>query len=675
MWDLTVPGSCTFLTADGTAVFDTMSVHVPVSTAANDEARSMLPSSMIFSPRDKSLFFSPTQESVLGLYQMTRQDGKETGMSFQNVREAMQNKDKIGDFRNRVNIGGITAPLGSHLVNSALPKEIREYDAEFNKGKVKEKLEYVARGDKENFGPTVNYLKDLGNMAATGEGNTIAISDFTSFMPVRDQLMKKFETQFSKLDRLKRVEERDMKKEKLMSQLSKDLESEQKAFFQKNRNNGAGTMFMSGSRGTPDQVRQTIGASVMVRDYFNNTSMMPVKHNYIEGQTMAENLAAAQSARYGAVKKVRGVAEPGAFAKSLVAANMNAPVTLEDCGTKNGIEVNPKDAIGRNLAEDIDGIGLRNEVFTAEDYSTAKRKGLNKIKIRSQITCEAEKGVCSLCYGYDEHGRLPEIGRNVGIVDAHSLSEPLTQSLMKEFHKGGLAKTKTVRAQGFDRIKQIYNVPENLPGMAIMTDIDGKVEKIERSPAGGLDITVAGKTFYSPSPDQLVKPGQEVKKGDQISEGYLRPQDILELKGRREAQDYMVEGLRTAFEDSGISSDRRPFESIVTSQTSFGKVTESDHPDLIVGDVTKINLIEKFKQEGYKIKYQPLIRPIDRIPTDDTYSGNLFQKMNFRELQKNIKTDIASGKKIKVVNTTDPIASYIMGNFGKDDNGNPTTFY
>lgn len=675
MWDLTIPGSYTFLSSDGAALFDTMSVHVPASKAANEEADRMKPSSLIFSPRDKSLYFAPSQESVLGLYQMTRQDGKDTGLKFNSIREAMENQEKVGDLKNKVEINGIKAPLGSHLVNAGLPEGIREYDVEFGKGKIKEKLEAVAKESKEQFGSTVNLMKDLGNMASTGEGNTISVSDFTEFLPKRSKIMDRFDKEMRKLDGLRNPQQKYEKKIQTMEKTISELEKEQKDHFMKNKNNNVGAMFLSGSRGSAGQVRQTLGAPMLVRDFDDKPIDLPIRNSFIQGQSVIEDLFSAQSARYGTIKKVAGVAEPGAFAKSLIAANMRNPITIKDCGTSNGIYVAAKDAIGRNLAESISGVANKDDVFSTEDYSKAVKKKIDRIKIRAQTTCEAEQGICSMCYGIDEHGSMVSVGTNVGIIDAQSLSEPLTQASMKEFHKGGLAQSETPRAQGFDRIKQLYNVPENLPGMAILSEKDGKVEEVKKSPAGGLDITVSGETFYSPSPDASVQKGQSIKKGERLTDGYLRPQDVLRIKGKEEAQKYMIDELKKAFEDSGISADRRVYESIVNTQTSLGKVIESDHPDFLVGDVTKVNKLEGANKQGFKIKYEPIIKSVDRMPTEDTHESNLFQDMNFRELSKNIKKNVAFGNKTHFQNTINPIAAYVMGNFGKDDHGNRTKFY
>lgn len=675
LWDLTIPGSFTFLSADGSALFDTMSVHVPVTIQANEEAKKMLPSSLLLSPLNKGLYFTPSQEMILGLYQMTRQDGKETNLQFKSLDEALSQKTKIGEYKNKIKINGINAPFGSHIVNSVLPNEIRDYKNSFSKKVVVTKLDYIAKNMPEKYGQIINFLKDWGNKASTGESNTVRLSDFTSFEKERDQILNGVESLVSEAERSSKNENEKMeKKVAIYEKAMEDFQNRQKKFFSENPKNNLGNMFNSGSRGTAVQIMQTLAAPMLVRDFEGKPLPFPIKKNYIEGQSIIEDLFSAQSARHGTVQKVKGVAEPGAFAKSLVAANMQNVITEVDCGTKDGIFVDPEDSLGRFLASDIAGVGKRNEAVTETILNRLKRSG-EKVFIRSQTKCKSPRGVCSMCYGLNEKMKMMEVGENPGVADAQSLAEPLTQAAMKVFHMGGLAETKKKQIIGYDRIKQLYAVPENLPDRGLISEENGRVEKIEKSPAGGYDITINGKTFYSHSEDLMVKNGDQVTIGQPLSKGYYRPQDMIATVGKEKTQEYMIEELRKAFKDSGVQGDRRVYESIVNRQTSMAKITESDDEDFLVGDVTKVSRIEDAISKGSKIKYKNLVRPIDRLPLDDTNESNIFQSLNFRELQRAIKKNVALGEKTEVEDTTNPIGSYVMGNFGKTRSGEKSKFY
>ena len=675
MWDLTIPGSFTFLSADGAALFDTMSVHVPVSAKAKNEAERMLPSSMIFNPRDKSLFFAPSQGAVLGLYNMSKKGGKDTGLKFQTVKEAVRDKKKIGEWNNLVTIGGIKAPLGTHMINQALPKEHRDYNTVFDKGGIKKVLERVGEDSPKKYGQVVNAFKDFGYLTSTGNNNTITIEDFSGFDAEKEKQLKIYDQKRKMIDTSRKSPElKSMEINKLMTETVSNLEKAQANFLKKQKNNNAFNMIDSGSRGNQSQVRQVMATPFMVRDFNDNPLDMEMRRGYMQGQSMMESLFSAQSARSGMIKKVSGVSEPGMFAKMLAAVNVDTVVTEKDCGTNDGMDHDPSDCVDRYLAKSYSGIGRRNQIVTPAMAAKAKKKNM-KLNIRTQMTCDAKKGVCSLCYGSNEYGKTVEVGDNIGIKDAQSLSEPMTQAAMKEFHTGGLAGAVVQRAQGFDRLKQLYSVTDNLPGHAILAETSGKIQKAQRSPAGGYDITINGKEHYSPSPEFLHKVGDTVKKGQQLTGGYLRPQDVMRLNGREKAQKYMMGELRSTLKSVGTNVPLRTTETIVANQTALGRVISSDHPEYMVGDVTKIKHLEKAKKQGSKIEYEPMVRGVERAPTDDTVHSNLFQDMNFRELKKNIKRSISQGHQIHYQNTVNPIASYLMGNFGKDEFGNSTKLY
>jgi len=678
MYDITVPGSYTFLTADGTALFDTMSVHVPVSVASKAEAEKMLPSNILFNPRDKALFFTPSQEAILGLYNMTRKGGKNTGLKFNSVDEAVENRAKIGAWNNRVEIGGIKAPLGSHMVNSVLPKNIRDYSLELDKGNIRRKLEEVAKHNKGDYARVVNHMKDFGYEASTGEGNTISIEDFTGMKADKLKMFKDMEKQISTLEKKPNVTKSELynAKVKMMGDVVKSMENKQHTILNSRDDNGVQRMLASGSRGTSGQVRQVMGSPVMVKDFFDNAVDVPMKKGYIEGQSLMESMFSAQSARSGAIDKVSGVSEPGMFAKLLVGTNITTVITEKDCGTTGGTLTNPRDAIDRYLSEDHPKLRARRNDLVGTDLAGEAEKNKMKLKIRTQMHCLSKNGICSKCYGIDEHGHEVEMGKAVGIIDAQSLAEPLTQAAMKQFHTGGLAKQKVKRAMGFDRIKQLYTVPENLPDRGIMSELDGKITKMSASPAGGYDIFVGDKHHYSPSPAPIVKRGESVKKGQILSDGYLKPQDILRLNGKGAAQKYMVDELKHTMETLGVrANNTRAFETVVNNQTNRGKITKSNHPDFLVGDITKTKHLEEAKRDGFKLEYDPLVRSIERAPLDDTVESNLFQDMNFREIEKSMKKNVAFGQKIHFQNTIYPIASYIMGNFGRDERGNKVELF
>lgn len=689
MWDLTIPGSYTFLTADGIAVFDTMALHVPVSTEAQTEAKKMTPSQVLLNPRNSGLFFSPSQEMVLGVYQGTKPGGKDTGLSFANVESALLKKKEIGNYNNLITINGIKAPLGTHWINNKLPEKFKNYKLTFDKKTVQNLIGKIVEEEPDKFAEVIDHLKNVGNAMSSTDGNTITVKDFSFFLPKKRELMTEFETKYEKISNSKASEEeKEKQKILLMADYSEKIEEEQKRFFKEHPENNVGNMFLSGSRGTIGQIRQSLGAPLLMRDYKMDPSSAPIKNSYIEGQTVLENLSAAPSARLGAVMKVSSVTEPGALSKELVAAKMSGIITEEDCGqTKQALRP-IKNVLGRFLAADFNG-QKRNDLIDKRMIENWEKIGVSKVPIRVQFDCLAKRGLCSKCYGADEYMNPVPKGTNVGVIDAQSLSEPLTQGAMKVFHTGGLVskaeadhavkgsdKNKARRETGFGRISQLLHVPLSIPEHASLAEFDGIVQEAKRDPSGGSLIKFTnGQEILSPSPELLVKNGQAIKKGDQLTDGTIRPQDLARLRGVQEAREYMEQEAKSAYEDMGAGGNPRMYESIVAEQTSYAKVTESDHPNILEGDVLKITQLDEENKKGAKIKYEPLVVAIDRIPLLDTPDSNLLQDMNFRELGRKIKKNFGFGNKIHFENTVSPIASYVMGNFGRDSQGNPTDLY
>ena len=654
---------------------DTASIHVPVSAEANKEAEKMLPSNMLFNPRDRSLFFTPSQEMILGLYTMTKSVGKDSGLSFSSAQEGYENLNKVGGWSNQVTIGGKKSTLGQHFINSRLPRKYQNYVRTFDKGSVRDLLEEVAHSDKELYGEVVDALKEAGNIGATGSGNTVTLGDMTGFKPERDRIISEFEADKSKIKRKGLAQDdEDFQVSQVMNKRMKQLEGEMMKFLSKGQNNNLYNMVHSGSRGNPAQARQIMAAPFMLQDYKDKPMSIPVRNSYLEGQGIIESLMSAQSARSGTIDKVSGVSEPGMYAKLLTATNVDVVITETDCGTLNGTDYSLGYSEGRHLAKSYPGVGQRNSMVDNATIGRARAKGLHQLMVRTQLGCEAKRGICALCYGANESGRTVTSGDNVGTIDAHSMSEPLTQMSMRAFHVPTV-KMSTPITTGFDRAKELYKVPEKLPNSAVLSELGGSVEKITRSPAGGLDISIGGVDHYSPSSDPTVKIGDTVKKGQQLSSGHVRPQDVLRIKGIDAAQKYMIEEYDKAFQGAGVRITPRVFETIVNKQTGLGKVTDSKHPDILAGDVTKIRNLERESKKFGGLDWENLIRPVERVPSDDKFETNMFQQMGFREIAKSIKETASMGNKIRFQNTIFPAASYLMGNFGRDDKGNKVELY
>ncbi|NDD05043.1 MAG: hypothetical protein EB078_09060, partial [Proteobacteria bacterium] len=239
----------------------------------------------------------------------------------------------------------------------------------------------------------------------------------------------------------------------------------------------------------------------------------------------------------------------------------------------------------------------RNVLIDSDEVSRLRKKGVKTILVRSPLTCLKPKGVCSKCYGLDEHGQAPEVGENVGAKAGQTISEPLVQLVMNTFHTGGAAGT-GADVQGYKRIDQLLKLPKAVPGAASLAPIPGKITKIQRGIAGGFDVFVGDKKVHTPQGKALkVKIGDEVSAGDALSEGVIKPQDLVQLKGMQPAQEYIVNELHGAYANQGVKIHRKVFETIIRSFGNTTKVINNPKQSYFVpGDVVPYTVAQHYNE-------------------------------------------------------------------------------
>jgi len=196
------------------------------------------------------------------------------------------------------------------------------------------------------------------------------------------------------------------------------------------------------------------------------------------------------------------------------------------------------------------------------------------------------------------------LGDNVGVKSGQAISEPLTQMQMKTFHTGGVASGGSI-AGGFERVNQLISMPEYVAGEAALATHDGKVTKIAKSPAGGHDVYV-GDTKHTTRPGMplRVKAGDAVKAGDLLSDGVVKPQNLVKYKGMRAAQNYLVDEMHKVYNDA-LSKDnpleRKTLETVVRSFGNMTRVVNSPkHSDFKAGDIVPFTVAEHYN-EGRKL--------------------------------------------------------------------------
>ncbi|MBI4651884.1 DNA-directed RNA polymerase subunit beta', partial [Candidatus Desantisbacteria bacterium] len=584
------PLVCTAFNADFDG--DQMAVHVPLSLEAQTEAKVlMLSINNLLSPSNGAPITMPTQDIVLGISYLTSEKKEEhgEGIIFSSLEEAMLAYDlkKVGKHAwIKMKIDGILTEttIGRVLFNSILPPEIPFLNERVDK-KLLIKLVsmcYKMFGQEKTV-EILDALKKLGFEEATQAGISIAINDIK--IPLeKDVIIKKakakvniIESQYKK--GIITDGERHNKIVDIWTHVTEEISN---IMFDGLKPKGLpgeqfNPIFMmadSGARGSKQQIRQLAGMRGLMAKPSGEIIESPITANFREGLTVLEYFISTHGARKGLADTALKTADSGYLTRRLVDVAQDVIVTEDDCGTVNGIVVGAIKE-GEDLIESIRDrvlgrVALDNitdivtdriivqagQEITEEIAMNIEECGIEKIKIRSVLTCETKRGVCAKCYGRNlSTGRVTDLGEAVGVIAAQSIGEPGTQLTMRTFHIGGTAskviEQSRVEAKNTGIIKYI--------NLKTLTKKDGTVITLGRQ--GRISIVNENdreldKCGVSYGAVVHVKDGQKVNKGDLIIEwdsyntmiisevdGKILFKDIIEGVTMREELD-KITGLR-----------------------------------------------------------------------------------------------------------------------------------
>ncbi|MBV8675028.1 MAG: DNA-directed RNA polymerase subunit beta', partial [Acidobacteriaceae bacterium] len=490
------PLVCTAFNADFDG--DQMAVHIPLSPEAQVEASVlMLASHNILSPASGQPITVPTQDMVLGLYYLTkaRKGAKGEGRVFANVEEvlmALEAKELETLSPIRLRYSGpvldmttayddqdlthtepveydkqyISTTVGRAILNDALPEGMPYINGLLKKKGIGQLVNYCYL----NLGLEVTVkmldrIKELGFQFATRSGLSVGLDDMvipeTKYPVVRDAEKQRFAVQQQYLDGAITNGERNNKVIQLWSTVTEKVADEM--FNNMKEADKAGVMNPiyimadSGARGSKQQIRQLSGMRGLMAKPSGEIIETPITANFREGLTVLEYFISTHGARKGLADTALKTADSGYLTRRLVDVAQDVIVSEKDCGTVEGIYVMPivesgeiieplRDRIiGRVSLEklkDFEGnvIVDINQEINEEIASAIQAAGIERVKIRSVLTCESRRGVCVLCYGRNlGSGRMVELGEAVGVIGAQSIGEPGTQLTMRTFHIGGTA--------------------------------------------------------------------------------------------------------------------------------------------------------------------------------------------------------------------------------------------
>ena len=533
------PLVCTAFNADFDG--DQMAVHVPLSIEAQIEARVlMMSTNNILSPSNGDPIIVPSQDIVLGIYYLTREKlfCKGEGTVFANFEEIRIAYD-AGELDLHASIKvRIEGKIEKTTTGRVLLYEIFPKDLPFsliNKVMNKKELGTLINESyrREGIKATVilsDRLKDIGYKYATLSGISICVEDMT--IPSRkSDIIMKAESEVKKIDDQyksglitdgekynKAVDIWAQSTEQIASEMMNEMAIEEidGPDGRKTKAHSFNPIYMmsdSGSRGSKDQMRQLAGMRGLMAKPSGEIIETPITSNFREGLTVLQYFISTHGARKGLADTALKTANSGYLTRRLVDVAQDAVITEEDCGAVDGIWVTAlmeggeiiqrvgDRVLGRVALQDIyDPITIEllvsaNEQIDEEKVQKIETAGLEKVRIRSVLTCQTKRGVCKKCYGRDlAHGHEVNIGEAIGIIAAQSIGEPGTQLTMRTFHIGGTASKRveqtTVKSRNagkvsFQNLKTVKDVEGHYVAMNRNGEIAvlGKGEReIERYP-------------------------------------------------------------------------------------------------------------------------------------------------------------------------------------------------
>ena len=525
------PLVCTAFNADFDG--DQMAVHVPLSIEAQAEARIlMMSTNNILSPAHGDPIIVPSQDIVLGIYYMTREKpfAKGENRVFSNPGEVRCAYDaKAVDLHARITVRmgqeRVETTVGRVLLAEILPEGIpfSAINRVMNKKVLAQLIDlcYRTAGVKATV-LLADRLKDMGYEFATLSGLSISINDMV--IPSRKQgildqafdLVKEIDRQYN--EGLITEGEKYNKAVDIWAKATEDVAAEMMKEIASTEVVDSGgevkeieafnpiwMMADSGARGSKDQMRQLAGMRGLMAKPSGEIIETPITANFREGLTVLQYFISTHGARKGLADTALKTANSGYLTRRLVDVSQDMIISEYDCKTMDGIEVEAlleageiiqrlgERVLGRITHEDIID-PVTGEVLVPAGVEIDEQRvrliedaGIEKVSIRSALTCQSERGVCAMCYGRDlAQGKIAQIGEAIGIIAAQSIGEPGTQLTMRTFHIGGTASKSIERTsinnryQGVVRFVNLSTV-HNREGDLVAMNRNGEISIISET--------------------------------------------------------------------------------------------------------------------------------------------------------------------------------------------------
>ncbi|MCY7397111.1 MAG: DNA-directed RNA polymerase subunit beta', partial [Nocardioides sp.] len=667
---------------------DQMAVHLPLSAEAQAEARIlMLSTNNILKPSDGRPVTMPSQDMIIGLFWLTSDRDGERGegrafsspaeaiMAFDRGEISLQSKVKIrvddivppldlevgADWEQGTSLT-LQTTLGQALFNETLPADYPYVNYEVGKKALGAIVNDLAeRYTKVEVAASLDALKDTGFHWATRSGVTVSIDDVTT-PDDKKEILSRFETQAAKVQKdfergLMTDEERRQELIEIWTEAASEVGKAMEANF--DRRNPIFMMVESGASGNMNQIRQVAAMRGLVANPKGEIIPRPIKSNFREGLTVLEYFIATHGARKGLADTALRTADSGYLTRRLVDVSQDVIIREDDCGTERGLpkRIGEKNAEGvvvkaenaetaayaRSAAVDIEHPESGDVLVGAgEDLGDVKigelvAAGIEEIKVRSVLTCDAKTGTCAKCYGRSlATGKLVDIGEAVGIIAAQSIGEPGTQLTMRTFHTGGVASADDI-TQGLPRVVELFEA-RSPKGRSPIAEAAGRVEIEESDKARKVLITPddgseVQEYAVSKRSRLLVADGEHIEVGQMLTLGTPDPQDVLRILGVRRAQEHLVDEVQSVYRSQGVAIHDKHIEIIVRQMLRRVTVIESGDTNLLPSDlVDRVRFEEENRrvvsEGGTPASGRPVLMGITKasLATESWLSAASFQE-------------------------------------------------
>jgi DNA-directed RNA polymerase subunit beta' len=607
------PAVCSGFNADFDG--DQMAVHVPLSTMAIEEAKTlMLPENNLLRPSDGSPVSTPaSKEMALGVYYLTSVDTnlklKEGVFSDRDEAVLAHQSQKI-ELRQLImaRIDGkiIETTVGRIYFNEILPS-VFEFVNESATSSLIKKLFSVAyaKCDSGTVVEMIDAVKNLGFAAGTISGISFGVFDAV-LLPEKSKLIKEAENKVSDIEGnfgqgLITLEEKKRMSKEVWLEVSEDIADKTWALMEPT-NPIRVVIDAKVGRASRDQVKQLSAMRGLVVDPLGKIVELPIKSNFREGLSVFEYVTSSRGSRKGLTDTAIKTADAGYLTRRLVDVSHDLIIRLVDCETTEGIVIRKADRptvftnriIGRYLTADVKDskgkvIAVKGDSITEELANKIDNGGVEEVTLRSALTCGARHGLCSKCYGWDLSTKKDvEPGTPVGIIAAQSIGEPGTQLTLRTKHAAGAVGVDVT--QGLPRVEEL--VEARTPKIvSTMSEISGKAAVSETEEGWRVVVTGTGKIkeereyIVAKTLELAVKDNELIEAGTPLAFGPLDMKEILVIKGLRASQEYLVAELQKVYESQGIGINDKHFEVIARKMSDEIRVVTAGDTQFLPGEL------------------------------------------------------------------------------------------